>query len=328
MTVSANPDLFPTADQSLDGHTDAVYNMTLTNSYLITCSRDTTLRIWSLETRKLVHPPLQGHTKSVLAVAACVSSGFFVSAGVDGRLIAWNLETFECRRMVDNAHTDSILSIAASASLVVTEGKDKLVKMWESKRLCEMADSNDPLAPIFTLSGHIAAVNSVAMTDKVIISGAGDRGIRVWDIATKACIRTINVHSMGITRLEICPLHRYIVSSSSDNTIRISDIDTGEELQCLRGHTELVRSVCVVRKTGSTDFDTIVSGSYDGSVWVWSRRRMDAKKDSWVVTKQYKMSDVLPPLENNVKNRVFQVLSDGTRLFCTNASSSIIAWQI
>lgn len=56
-----------------------------------------------------------------------------------------------------------------------------------------------------------------------------------------------------------------IVSGSSDQTIKIWDVETGECLHTLAGHTDLVRTLQLDARA-----DRIISGSYDGSLKIWS----------------------------------------------------------
>ena len=53
-----------------------------------------------------------------------------------------------------------------------------------------------------------------------------------------------------------------IVSGSTDNTIKIWNLETGVLHRTLTGHDDWVRSVCI-----SPDGRTLVSGSYDNKIW-------------------------------------------------------------
>jgi WD40 repeat protein len=57
-------------------------------------------------------------------------------------------------------------------------------------------------------------------------------------------------------------------SGSYDNTVRVWDAESGEELRCLRGHEDDVSSIAI-----SSDGRRIVSGSQDKTVRVWDAER-------------------------------------------------------
>jgi hypothetical protein len=63
----------------------------------------------------------------------------------------------------------------------------------------------------------------------------------------------------------------YIVSGSADNTVRIWDMETGDQLQMLEGHTDQVSSVAVsgafIADHGLNPF--VISGSSDATVKMW-----------------------------------------------------------
>jgi WD40 repeat protein len=50
------------------------------------------------------------------------------------------------------------------------------------------------LNPQFVFRAHRAAVNAVSVVGDVIVSGSGDRSVRVWNANTGALISTFEEH--------------------------------------------------------------------------------------------------------------------------------------
>ena len=78
------------------------------------------------------------------------------------------------------------------------------------------------------------------------------------------CIHTLSGHSNCVFSVAISPDGKTLVSGSSDKTIKIWRLDTGELLRTLTGHLEWVRAVAI-----SPDGQTLVSGSGDHSIKIW-----------------------------------------------------------
>lgn len=95
----------------------------------------------------------------------------------------------------------------------------------------------------------------------VLISGSLDNTLKIWDVRTGRCIRTLFGHVEGVWSLDVDKLR--IASASHDRTIKIWDRDTGYCQNTLVGHKGAV--TCV-----SLSDDKIVSGSDDGDIKVWS----------------------------------------------------------
>jgi WD40 repeat protein len=75
-------------------------------------------------------------------------------------------------------------------------------------------------------------------------------------------------HTSDVTSVGFSPDGTHIVSGSWDNTIRIWDARTGEEvMKPLKGHTNVVTSVGF-----SPDGTHIVSGSWDKTIRIWDAR--------------------------------------------------------
>ncbi|KAG9188959.1 hypothetical protein G6011_05827 [Alternaria panax] len=258
-----------------EAHTECVYTIQYSGKYLVSGSRDKSIRIWNLDTLRLVHPPLTGHQASVLCLQfdERPEQDIVVSGGSDCKVILWKFSTGRIIKEIDRAHSESVLNLRFDDRYLVTCSKDKTIKVWNRKEMMPTDDTYPsstmkssarfpsyiinmqeyvenqhlhfkPLAPyslIMTLEGHGAAVNAIQILDGQIISASGDRSVKCWDVRTGACTRTFSGHTKGIACVQFDG--RRIVSGSSDESVRIFDRATGAEVACLNGHSNLVRTV-------------------------------------------------------------------------------------
>ncbi|KAK5171546.1 hypothetical protein LTR04_002018 [Oleoguttula sp. CCFEE 6159] len=256
-------------------HKECVYCIQFSGKYLVSGSRDKTLRIWNMDTQRLIMPPLKGHTASVLCLQfdERPEEDIVISGGSDADVILWKFSTGAIIKKLTKAHSESVLNLRFDDRYLITCSKDKTIKVWNRKKL--MPDDKDyptstsgsaifpsyifnmenyrglgyhsswkPLKEyslLMTMDGHGAAVNAIEILDGQIVSASGDRKVKVWDIRTGACIMTLVGHTKGIACVQFDG--RRIVSGSSDNSVRIFDRATGVEVACLQGHGNLVRTV-------------------------------------------------------------------------------------
>ena len=114
------------------------------------------------------------------------------------------------------------------------------------------------------LTGHTDAVRSLAISrEGQLISGSGDRTIKIWNVETGKLWKTLEGHTNEVFSLTISK-EGQLVSGSSDRTIIVWNIETGQILKTLKGHTNFVSSL-VISKEGQ-----LVSGSADKSIKVWN----------------------------------------------------------
>lgn len=251
-----------------EGHGECIYSLQFNEKYLVSGSRDRTLKVWDLETGRCLRT-LTKHRGSVLCLQfdSHPDEDIIVSGSSDSDIIIWKFSTGEEIQKLDKAHAESVLNVKFDKRILVTCSKDKTIKIFNRRPLragdlgyvevdpvpvnirygssIPVSPSDLPVTPPWTLigvlQGHSAAVNAVQIHEREVVSASGDRHIKVWDWPTQACIRTIVGHTKGIACVQYDG--RRIVSGSSDNVVKVFDRQTGLEVASLRGHSNLVRTV-------------------------------------------------------------------------------------
>lgn len=258
----------PHPDHPEEGHDgECIYSLQYNEEYLVSGSRDKTLRIWNLATRRLVRKPLIGHIGSVLCLQfdSDPCEDIIVSGSSDSDVIIWRFSSGEIIQRLTHAHRESVLNVKFDKRILATCSKDRTIKIFNRRPMkagepgyvfpvpttlrnygCDASPlDQQPTLPPFTmisvLEGHGAAVNAVQIVEDEIVSASGDRHIKVWDWKTGVCKRTLIGHNKGIACVQYDG--KRIVSGSSDNEVKVFDRETGIETASLRAHTDLVRTV-------------------------------------------------------------------------------------
>jgi WD40 repeat protein len=77
-------------------------------------------------------------------------------------------------------------------------------------------------------------------------------------------LRTITGHAESVHSVAFSPDGQTLASGSGDDTIKLWNLVSGQELRTLTGHTDSVRSVAI-----SPDGQTLASGSHDDTIKQW-----------------------------------------------------------
>ncbi len=111
-----------------------------------------------------------------------------------------------------------------------------------------------------TLTGHNNIVYSLVMHNGHLISGSGDKTIKIWDPNDGRCLRTLTGHNDSVYSLVMHNGH--LISGSGDSTIKVWDPNDGRCLRTLTCHNASVRSLAMHN-------EHLISGSGDKTIKVW-----------------------------------------------------------
>jgi len=126
------------------------------------------------------------------------------------------------------------------------------------------------------LKGHTRDVTSVSWSPngRFVLSGSSDHTLRLWEVSTGQCLRTFQaptgepgiplLRPRGVTSVMWSPDSHFALSGSSDHTLRLWEVSSGQCLRTFAGHSGSVASV-----SWSPDGRCALSGSMDSTVRLW-----------------------------------------------------------
>jgi WD40 repeat protein len=118
--------------------------------------------------------------------------------------------------------------------------------------------------------GHDGTVRAVAYSPdgRYVLSGsgwpAGDKTIRLWEVATGKEVRRFEGHTDQVISVALSADGRRALSASGDGTVRLWDVSTGKGIRRFEGHKGGVIAVAF-----SPDGRRALSGSFDKTVRLW-----------------------------------------------------------
>jgi WD40 repeat protein len=154
------------------------------NKRAIAGSRDKTLKIWDLTTRRQIYT-LQGHKDWIASVAVTLDSKYLISGSKDKTLKVWNLGTGK-ELFTLAGHSSPVTAVAVTVTpddlraidglRAISSSSDGSLKVWDLEFREE----------ILTLEGHRDSVEAIAVTPngKRLVSAASDHTLRVWNLLT------------------------------------------------------------------------------------------------------------------------------------------------
>lgn len=118
---------------TLTGHSHIVRSLALSadGKLLISGSWDQTIKLWHLETGKLIRT-LKGHTDQVCTIALSPDEQIIASGSADKTIKLWHLETGELLgTFAGHGNTVTALAFTDSGEILVSASLDKTIKIWQ-----------------------------------------------------------------------------------------------------------------------------------------------------------------------------------------------------
>jgi len=119
------------------------------------------------------------------------------------------------------------------------------------------------------ISGHLGWVRSVAVEpgNKWFASGAGDRVIKIWDLASGELKLSLTGHISTVRGLAVSSRHPYLFSCGEDKMVKCWDLEANKVIRHYHGHLSGVYSLSL-----HPTLDVLVTSGRDASARVWDMR--------------------------------------------------------
>ncbi|RLN62931.1 hypothetical protein BBJ29_003599 [Phytophthora kernoviae] len=182
--------------------------------------RRRTMQIWDIAVSKL-KVSVPAHHAGVRELQ--VSGTRLVTAANDRVVKVWDTAfrgsgsaMQPTQRLRDHGGPVQCISLGGPADPnICTGAADGLVRVWDLRYVQR--------GPRLTLRGHIGPVTRLQRDFTKLVSAGEDGWLRVWDMHSGVCLREKQVHSSGVTCLEMHD--SFVYSGSWDGSVRVWDIE-------------------------------------------------------------------------------------------------------
>ncbi|KAG9019823.1 pre-mRNA-splicing factor prp46 [Tulasnella sp. 427] len=151
-------------------------------------------------------------------------------------------------------HPNSTLSQALIRKKEVREIKPDFHPQWKLVRV---------------ISGHLGWVRSVAVEpgNKWFATGAGDRVVKIWNLASGELKLSLTGHISTVRGLAVSPRHPYLFSCGEDKMVKCWDLESNKVIRHYHGHLSGVYALSL-----HPTLDVLVTSGRDASARVWDMR--------------------------------------------------------
>jgi len=257
---------------TLKSHSSMVHAVTISpdGKLLASGSNDNTIKLWQLETGKLVRTLgswFSGHSSMVHTVAFSPDGQLLASGSWDDTIKLWQVSKGrQIRTLIADSDWVNSVAFNPNGQLLASGGANSTIKLWQVSTGKE----------IRTFTGHSDSVWSVAFSSdgEILASGSADYTIKLWQVSTGEEIRTFTGHSFFVNSITLSLDGKILASGSSDKKIKLWQVSTGREIRTFTGHSDSVWSVAfspippICLEPGGLR-GILASGCWDKTIKIW-----------------------------------------------------------
>jgi WD40 repeat protein/serine/threonine protein kinase len=197
---------------------------------VMTVSQDQTAQRWEIATGQPIGEPLNAHTAAVRDARFAADGHSLFTAGMDARLLQWKLDT------------PNVLATLLPFGVTDVDNPPTI------------------LSVAMSLDGRYAASSGGESRPS-----GGAYAITIWEVSSGAVVQTLLGHQNDVVDLKFTRTSESLVSSSTDQSIRVWDVATGENTQTFN----LPIYSAFVPLAVSPDDRFMLAGALDGSLFGW-----------------------------------------------------------
>ncbi|KAG8407269.1 U3 small nucleolar RNA-associated protein [Metarhizium acridum] len=322
----------------LRGHEDIVISLDIdwSGHWIATGAKDNTARVWCVDSARNSYTcwaTFSGHAESLGAVALPKSvpaegsaartrpldhpPACLITGSQDQTVKKWEIPRQRQQQgskpravFTRKAHEKDInaINVHHSGNLFASASQDKTVKIWSMEEGEVQGILRGHKRGVWSVQFSPAQLPTIQGNDGpvtgkgVILTGSGDKSVKLWSLADYTCIRTFEGHSNSVLKVAWFGLPSQqeqsrkpvqFVSAAGDGLVKVWDANSGEAECTLDNHEDRVWAVAVHPET-----NTIASGSGDSTVTFWK----DTTVETQAVASQaaLKMIEQEQELENHI----------------------------
>ena len=253
----------------LVGHTNAVLSVAFSEEYLLSSSKDCSVRLWRLNRINDRYLPndesvvYRCHSSSIRCVDTNVDSTQFCTASDDKTVKIWSPNaTNRFIATLSGIHTNWVRHAKYSRlnpHLIASCGDDGLVCIWDIR-------AKDAAIQLTSKrrSTHFVSLGWHPNCEHIISSSSADTSIRIWDLRHEKMIQYYAAHTGSVNATDFHSSGNYLISASSDETSKIFDLLEGRGLFTLKAHNGAV-NCCAF----TSDGQNFATAGNDKQILIW-----------------------------------------------------------
>ena len=168
--------------KAFDAHTDYIRSLMIhpTQSYILSSSDDTTIKIWDWDNNFSLVKSLEDHVHYVMQLALHPRDlNTFASCSLDKSIKVWNLASGTKANFTLTGHLFGVNCVnyyKGDKPYLISGGDDRLVKIWDYQtKQC-----------LHTLDGHTNNISSAVFHPElpIILTSSEDGAVKLWHSTT------------------------------------------------------------------------------------------------------------------------------------------------